>query len=71
MRARSHGAIQPSATSLTLSVSHTHTHSIHFRVSIFSHFTYVPDGEEDESRREQQREHIAKGRECERHVYFS
>lgn len=29
--------------------------------------TYVPDSEEDKRRREQQREHVTKGRECERH----
>lgn len=29
--------------------------------------THVPDGEKDERRREQQSQHVAEGRECERH----
>lgn len=31
--------------------------------------TYVPDSEEDERGREQQSEHVTKGRECERHFF--
>lgn len=30
-------------------------------------FTHMPDGEKDERRREQQSQHVAEGRECERH----
>lgn len=33
--------------------------------------TYMPDSEENESRREQQRKHITKGRECERHFFLN
>lgn len=31
--------------------------------------TYMPDSEEDKRRREQQSEHVTKGRECERHFF--
>lgn len=33
--------------------------------------TYVPDSEENKRRREQQSQHITKGRECERHYFAS
>lgn len=58
---------------------HSHVRNDRLRVWFLSCFlrlesrswtcTYMPNGEEDKRRREQQSEHITKGRECERHGF--